>query len=135
VYPSKVHLDIYIYISSDYEIMFEWIYMRTWNLMKRWNLWSAKASYIMIRKLLLFHIHWSCCSYTCLYVDVGYRTFKTRHASCVWLTDMNNGRWVGGICTHVQRNQPNDIIKYIVDAATTKYERERGRRRKNSQHD
>jgi hypothetical protein len=40
---------------------------------------------------------------------------------------MNNGRSVGGICTHVQRNQPNDIIKYIVDAATTKYERERER--------
>jgi hypothetical protein len=33
---------------------------------------------------------------------------------------------VGGICGHVQRNQPNDIIKYIVDAAAaTKYEREK----------
>lgn len=26
----------------------------------------------------------------------------------------------------VQRNHPNDIIKYIVDAVTTKYDRERG---------
>lgn len=29
---------------------------------------------------------------------------------------------------HVQCNQPHDIIKYIVDAVTTKYERERKRR-------
>lgn len=29
---------------------------------------------------------------------------------------------------HVQCNQPHDIIKYIVDAVTTKYERDRERR-------
>jgi len=34
--------------------------------------------------------------------------------------------YMGGICMPVQRNHPNDIIKYIVDAVTTKYDRERG---------
>jgi len=31
---------------------------------------------------------------------------------------------------HVQRNQPHDIIKYIVDAVTTKYARDKERGRK-----
>jgi hypothetical protein len=31
---------------------------------------------------------------------------------------------------HVQRNQPHDIIKYIVDAVTTKYARDKERERR-----
>lgn len=31
---------------------------------------------------------------------------------------------------HVQCNQPHDIIKYIVDAVTTKYERDREKKKK-----
>ncbi len=72
-----------------------------------------------------------------MYVDVAYRLCNTRHASYAGLTDMNNGGW-SEIYMHGQRNQPHDIIKYIVVAAAmTKRETEKGRERerKNSQHD
>ena len=36
---------------------------------------------------------------------------------------------------HAQRNQPHDIIKYIVDAVLTKYDTEREREEENSQYD
>lgn len=134
---------ISIYKLSDYEIMFEWIYMNEHETSWTKEIFEAqKFHIIMIKKLLLAHartymhtyINSAAHVHVCiLMLDIAHWIVGTRHAvdSLIWTT-MN---YMGGICMPVQRNHPNDIIKYIVDAVTTKYDREREWRRRNSQHD